>query len=717
MLLSIVMIVKNEEKILEKTLKSLTTLRSSVESELIIVDTGSTDDTIKISKKYTENVYFHNWNNDFSSMRNISISYAKGEWLLILDADEILIDSSTIVKFFKDGFDKKFNSASIQLKNLYSYDKKLYGYCSVLRLFKNIDFRYCGKVHEQPIYKNPIFNNVADFEHYGYLFEDEEIRINKVKRNEELLFEELKENESSPYINYQLGKNFIILGKYQEALDYLEKSYELYSELESAPGYLITSLVKTYLYLGKHKKCEKLCLKYIKKDMNNIDIYYYMAQAQVDLGKYENSIDSYKRYIYLLDNYEMSTQANSLFSDTDTVGLRDEAIITLIKVYYKLEKYDLVVSEYNNIEDMEKKKNVYFSLFMSLYKLNKFEDIKNYYKQISSSKVEKNSFYRDIEEVINNIKDDEKDYIYKILCDIEGNYGLLNQMRMNKYVSIDKRKEILNEEKEVIYAYIIKTVFEENIDLLDIFYEMEYVWIEKYLKYLLAFERSFNLKLYKYIINRPNTSEIEKIRVYKVISKVVLEHISLSDEKYKDIFYIYIMYSYKYIKYIYSNLSDFELIKFVCNDLDKFTIEFKRILDIKNKLSNADEKLEYIHNMRKLLNEYPFYNKIIKILINELEENLKESQEFKELKESFIISIENMIENGKINDARLLVEDYSKTFIDDVNILNIKGILYMFENKFDEADFMLKKALSLDLESEDTIYNIEYLKSLRETQK
>lgn len=712
MLLSIVMVVKNEDKILEKTLKSLTTLRNSVDSELIIVDTGSTDDTIKISRKYTENVYFHSWNNDFSSMRNISISYAKGEWLLILDADEILIDSSTIVSFFKDGLDKKFNSASIQLKNLYSYDKKSYGYCSVLRLFKNIDFKYRGKVHEQPIYKNPIFNNVADFEHYGYLFEDEEIRINKVKRNEELLFEELKENESSPYINYQLGKNFIILGKYQEALDYLEKSYELYSELESAPGYLITSLVKTYLYLGKHKKCEKLCLKYIKKDMNNIDIYYYMAQAQVDLGKYENSIDSYRRYLYLLDNYEISTQANSLFSDTDTVGLRDEAIITLIKVYYKLEKYDSVISEYNNIEDIEKKKNVYFSVFMSLYKLNRFEDIKRYYKKVPNSKVEKNSFYRNIEEVINNIKDDEKEYVYKTLCDIDSNYGLLNQIRINKYVSIDRCKEILNEEKEVIYAYLVKIAFEEHIDLLDIFYEMEYVWIEKYLEYLLAFERSFNLKLYKYIISRPNTLEIEKIRVYKIISKVVLENISLNDEKYKDVFYLYIMYSYKYIKYIYSNLSDFDLIKFVCNDLDKFTIEFKHIFDIKNKINDDNEKLEYICNLKKLLNEYPFYNKIIKILINEFEENIKESQEFKELKNNFITSIENMIENGEINDAKLLVEDYSKTFMDDVQILNIKGILYMIENKFDEADFMLKKALSLDVENEDTIYNIEYLKSL-----
>ncbi|CZR95488.1 SPBc2 prophage-derived glycosyltransferase SunS [Clostridioides difficile] len=713
MLLSIVMMVKNEDKILDKTLKSLSTLRNSIENELIIVDTGSTDDTIRIAKEHTEKVYFHNWNDDFSSMRNISISYAKGKWLLILDADEILIDCSNIIRFFEDGLDKKFNSASVRLKNLYSFDKKSYGHCSVLRLFKNVDFKYCGKVHEQPMYKNPIFNNIADFEHYGYLLEDEEVRINKVKRNEKLLFEELKENENSPYINYQLGKNFIILGKYREALDYFEKSYKLYLKLEVVPGYLITNIAKVYLYLGKHKKCEKLCLKYISKDRNNIDIYYYIGQAQVGLGKYEDSIYSYKRYIYLLDNYEISTQANSLFSDTDTIGLRDEATITLIKIYYKLEKYDLVISEYDNIKNMEKKKNVYFNLFMSLYKLDRFEDIKSYYKEVPNSKVERNSFYRNIEEFINNVKDDEKDSIYRSLCAIEGNYGLLNNIRINKHVSIDMCKKILDEEKDVIYAGIIKIAFEEKVDLLDIFYDMDYVWIEKYLNHLLALERSSNLSIYKYIIGRPNTSKIEKIRVYKVISKVVLQNVSLSDEKYKELFYIYIMYSYKYIKYIYSNLNDFELMKFVCNDIDKFTLEFKHLLDGKSKINDVNEKLEYIHNMRKLLNEYPFYNKIIKIFISELEESIKESEEFNLLKDSFIIHIENMIENGKINDAKLLIEDYSKSFIDDVNILNIKGILFMCEDKFEEADFMFKKALSLDIENEDTIYNIEYLKNLK----
>ncbi len=50
-----------------------------------------------------------------------------------------------------------------------------------------------------------------------------------------------------------------------------------------------------------------------------------------------------------------------------------------------------------------------------------------------------------------------------------------------------------------------------------------------------------------------------------------------------------------------------------------------------------------------------------------------------------------MIENGKINDAKLLIEDYSKTFADDVKILNIKAILFMCEDKFEEADFALKR--------------------------
>ncbi len=88
MMLSIVMMVKNEQKYLENTLKSLKPLMDKINNELIILDTGSSDNTVDIAKRYTSNVYLAKWNDNFGDMRNKSISYANGDWILILDADE-----------------------------------------------------------------------------------------------------------------------------------------------------------------------------------------------------------------------------------------------------------------------------------------------------------------------------------------------------------------------------------------------------------------------------------------------------------------------------------------------------------------------------------------------------------------------------------------------------------------------------------------------------
>ena len=100
MLLSIAMIVKNEERNIERCLKALQVLNNKMEYEIIIVDTGSTDSTISIAKKYTEKVYEHNWTGNFAEMRNISIGYCKGKWILILDADEVLESEDEFINFF-----------------------------------------------------------------------------------------------------------------------------------------------------------------------------------------------------------------------------------------------------------------------------------------------------------------------------------------------------------------------------------------------------------------------------------------------------------------------------------------------------------------------------------------------------------------------------------------------------------------------------------------
>ncbi|MBE5894736.1 MAG: glycosyltransferase family 2 protein [Lachnospiraceae bacterium] len=84
--MSLCMIVKNEEKVLRRCLDSL----EGLFEEIIIVDTGSTDDTKKIAAEYTDKVYDYQWIDDFADARNFAFSKATMEYIYSADADEVL---------------------------------------------------------------------------------------------------------------------------------------------------------------------------------------------------------------------------------------------------------------------------------------------------------------------------------------------------------------------------------------------------------------------------------------------------------------------------------------------------------------------------------------------------------------------------------------------------------------------------------------------------
>lgn len=80
------MIVKNEEPVLKRCLSCA----SRFADELIVVDTGSTDRSIEIAKKFTPYVYSHPWQNSFAEARNYSYSKAAGDYIMWLDADDVV---------------------------------------------------------------------------------------------------------------------------------------------------------------------------------------------------------------------------------------------------------------------------------------------------------------------------------------------------------------------------------------------------------------------------------------------------------------------------------------------------------------------------------------------------------------------------------------------------------------------------------------------------
>lgn len=145
---SLCMIVKNEERILQRCLDSLVGLMD----EIIIVDTGSTDATKQIAAKYTDQIYDFAWVNDFSAARNFAFSKAKMEYIYSADADEVL-DEKNRAAFLqlKETLLEEIEIVQMYYANqlshgtIYNYDRELRP-----KLFKrNRTFRWQGAIHEQ----------------------------------------------------------------------------------------------------------------------------------------------------------------------------------------------------------------------------------------------------------------------------------------------------------------------------------------------------------------------------------------------------------------------------------------------------------------------------------------------------------------------------------------------------------------------------------------
>lgn len=108
--LSLCMIVKNEEEVLARCLESI----KNIVDEINIVDTGSTDKTVEIAKQYTDRVFHYEWNSDFAAARNESLKYATKDYILYLDADDVILpeDQTKLIEL-KETLDPNVDAVSM----------------------------------------------------------------------------------------------------------------------------------------------------------------------------------------------------------------------------------------------------------------------------------------------------------------------------------------------------------------------------------------------------------------------------------------------------------------------------------------------------------------------------------------------------------------------------------------------------------------------------
>jgi glycosyltransferase involved in cell wall biosynthesis len=257
--LSVCMIVKNEAKNLPRLLDSI----KGLADEVIIVDTGSTDNTVEIAQRYDAKTYCFEWCDDFSAARNESLKYATKDCILWLDADDE-ISNEEHIKIMNDLRRYKNAGFFLKLKNIQedNINESLQ-----LRIFPNrrgIIFE--GRVHEQAlrsVQRNgiPTYSSDAVILHYGY--KDAECVVEKFKRNREILEKELKETPDNMNAIFFLSRTLRGLGENELVLTYINRTIELYKKKPNPYNYDIVKIAFTdkaiLLYaMGQEEEARKV---------------------------------------------------------------------------------------------------------------------------------------------------------------------------------------------------------------------------------------------------------------------------------------------------------------------------------------------------------------------------------------------------------------------------------------------------------------------------
>ena len=135
--ISLCMIAKNEEALLASCLQSV----RPILSEIIFVDTGSTDRTVQIAQSYVAKIIHEPWREDFAAARNISLEHATSDWILVLDADEVIAESDLpgLQALTKDR-----RVCSEFLQRHYSNDYRLSNYTPVSGEFPKLEAGHAG---------------------------------------------------------------------------------------------------------------------------------------------------------------------------------------------------------------------------------------------------------------------------------------------------------------------------------------------------------------------------------------------------------------------------------------------------------------------------------------------------------------------------------------------------------------------------------------------
>jgi tetratricopeptide (TPR) repeat protein len=221
--LSAVLIVKNESQHIDRCLRSITGLVD----EIVLVDTGSSDDTVALAKKAADKTPIvlgeFSWINDFSAARNAALDFASGDWALWIDADEELSEGGegeirqALIRPYFGGFHLRIVNFTGEEGDGSTYIH------TPLRLFRRLPgVRFVGRIHEQVTDSLlalglPVGQlQSTTLLHYGYRPSEMQAK-NKGERFVSMLEREVREQPKDPFQWFNLANAYTVYGRLPEA--------------------------------------------------------------------------------------------------------------------------------------------------------------------------------------------------------------------------------------------------------------------------------------------------------------------------------------------------------------------------------------------------------------------------------------------------------------------------------------------------------------------
>ena len=221
--------------------------------DMLVLDTGSADDTARLAREAGARVEHFEWTHDFAAARNHALALADADWHIVLDADECLSHGREVLAALRRTAPEFVGAIRIDSDFGASGD----GACASSWISRVLPrgVRYAGRIHEQPIHELPVRRLTVHAAHEGYR---PQALAAKQGRNAALLERALQDTPGDGYLLYQLGKDHAVYERFDAAATSFERAAQALAATDANAHDLLLRWLFALKRCGRHEEAMQL---------------------------------------------------------------------------------------------------------------------------------------------------------------------------------------------------------------------------------------------------------------------------------------------------------------------------------------------------------------------------------------------------------------------------------------------------------------------------